>query len=563
MSISNLENMRQDIVKVTKRGAAVLNSSLLNKGTAFTQEERDLLGLNGLLPPHISSVEEQIKRSYLNFQQKRSPLEKYECLVGLMSRNEILFYQFISRYPAEILPYIYTPTVGEAAMQYSRIYFHQRGLYLSYPHIDKIEEIIFNYALDDVEVIVVTDGERILGLGDQGIGGMTIPVGKLSLYTLFGGIHPARTLPIVLDVGTNNQDFLKDDLYLGWRHERLSGLEYDDFVDRFIKAIHKRYPKVLLQWEDFGKNNARPLLDRYRDQILSFNDDIQGTAAVTLAALIAAVNITKQNLRDQRVVILGGGSAGLGISDMIVTAMVDEGLSIEEARRRIYIVEVDGLMDFNSRNVSEAQKPYIKSLAELKDWKVHSNRISFLDVVTNVQPSILIGVCAQGGAFTQEIIKEMSKHIDRPIIFPLSNPTSKAESTPKEVIEWTEGKAIIATGSPFDSVEYKGKKIQIGQCNNVYIFPGVGLGVLGAQATQVTDEMFLQAARTLAGFSPALKDPNASLFPPVEKVREVSRHIALAVAKRACEQKLANCLPEDLEMSIETHIWEPHYPKYI
>jgi malate dehydrogenase (oxaloacetate-decarboxylating) len=370
-------------------------------------------------------------------------------------------------------------------------------------------------------------------------------------------------LPIVLDVGTNNQDFLKDDLYLGWRHERLSGLEYDDFVDRFIKAIHKRYPKVLLQWEDFGKNNARPLLDRYRDQILSFNDDIQGTAAVTLAALIAAVNITKQNLRDQRVVILGGGSAGLGISDMIVTAMVDEGLSIEEARRRIYIVEVDGLMDFNSRNVSEAQKPYIKSLAELKDWKVHSNRISFLDVVTNVQPSILIGVCAQGGAFTQEIIKEMSKHIDRPIIFPLSNPTSKAESTPKEVIEWTEGKAIIATGSPFDSVEYKGKKIQIGQCNNVYIFPGVGLGVLGAQATQVTDEMFLQAARTLAGFSPALKDPNASLFPPVEKVREVSRHIALAVAKRACEQKLANCLPEDLEMSIETHIWEPHYPKYI
>lgn len=561
--MGDLEIMRQELIKVGKRGSAILNSSLLNKGTAFTQEERDALGLNGLLPPRISTVEDQIKRSYINFSQKRTPLEKYENLVGLMSRNELLFYQFISRYPAEMLPIIYTPTVGDAAIHYSRGYFHQRGLYLSYPLKDKLEEIIGNYSINEVDVIVVTDGERILGLGDQGIGGMTIPIGKLSLYTLFGGIHPARTLPIILDVGTNNEQCLNDELYLGWQHKRLSGSEYDAFIDRFVKAIHKRYPKVLLQWEDFGKNNARPLMKRYRHQILSFNDDIQGTAAVTLAALLAAVKVKKQSLKDQRVVILGGGSAGLGIADMIVNAMVDEKLTREEACQHIFIIDIDGLIDFGSKNVDEAQKPYLKSRDEVKDWKVNSDRISFFDVVANAHPTILIGVCAQGGAFTKEIIQEISKHVDRPIIFPLSNPTSKAECTPAEVIEWTQAKAIIATGSPFSPVEYEKKTYTIGQCNNVYIFPGVGLGAIGAQATEVTDEMFLEAARTLASFSPALKNPTASLFPPIEEVRMVSRHIATAVAKKACEENVAKISLDEIEKGIEAHIWEPHYPKYI
>lgn len=552
--------MRKELIQTHKRGSALLNSSLLNKGTAFTQEERDQLGLNGLLPPRISTIEAQIYRSYLHFSEKRTPLEKYESLVGLMSRNELLFYQFIARYPAEVLPIIYTPTVGDAALHYSRIYFHQRGLYLSYPLKSELEEIIANYSLNEVDVIVVTDGERILGLGDQGIGGMTIPIGKLSLYTLFGGIHPARTLPIILDVGTNNQELLKDELYLGWQHERLSGAQYDEFIDLFVKAIHKRYPKVLLQWEDFGKTNARRILDRYRNQILSFNDDIQGTAAVTLAALLSAVNVTKQKLKSQRIAILGGGSAGTGIAEIIVAAMIDEGSSQEEACKQIYLIDIDGLIHFNSKEISDAQKPYMQPQAQLAHWNIHSDHISLLDVVANAHPTILIGVSAQGGAFNKTVIEEMARHTDRPIIFPLSNPTSKAECTPQEAIEWTKGQAIIATGSPFSPVVYQGKTYKISQCNNVYIFPGVGLGALGAQATQVTDGMFLEASRILASFSPALKDPIASLFPPIEEVQEVSRKIAYAVAKKACEEKVAQT--SDIKKGIEAHIWEPHYPQY-
>lgn len=555
--------MHPEVVKIQHRGSSVLNTPLINKGTAFTKEERDQLELNGLLPTHFSTVEEQIQRSYANFCQKRTPLEKYDSLVSLINRNELLFYQFVARYPSEILPIIYTPTVGDAAMQYSSIYLHQRGFYLSYPLKDKLDQIFANHHQNDVDVIVVTDGERILGLGDQGIGGMTIPIGKLSLYTLFGGIHPARTLPIILDVGTNNEALLKDPLYLGWNHPRLTGSEYDDFVDCFVRAVKKRYPKVLLQWEDFGKNNARKLLDRYRDSLLSFNDDIQGTAAVTVGAILAAVKVSKQKLTDQRVAILGGGSAGTGIADTIVAAMEHEGLSHEEACSRIYIVDIDGLIHFSSKQVYPAQKPYVQPQSRLKDWKLNSEHISLLDVMANAHPTILIGVCAQGGAFTKEIIEEMSRHTERPIIFPLSNPTSRAECTPEEAIQWTNGKAILATGSPFQPVNYQGKTYKIGQCNNVYIFPGVGLGALASQATKVTDGMFLEAARTLSTFSPALKDPTESLFPTIEQVRTVSRAIALAVAKKACEEKVAKTAAADLEKGIAAHVWEPHYPTYV
>lgn len=554
---------KNDVVKLNLTPTQILRSPMISKGTGFSQKERDELGLNGLLPPHVSTIEEQIQRAYVSFSRKRTPLGKYDFLIALQDRNEHLFYQFLARYPSEMLPYIYTPTVGEAAIHFSTFYFQQKGLFLSYPLKDKIEEILAAYPQESVEVVVVTDGERILGLGDQGVGGMTIPVGKLSLYTLFGGIHPANTLPIFLDVGTNNPDLLKDKLYLGWRHERLEGSEYDAFIDHFVKAIKKRYPKVLLQWEDFGKNNARKLLDRYSNEILSFNDDIQGTAATALGAIMAAVKEAKQSLTTQRVAIMGGGSAGIGIADMIVKAMMEEGLSPQEAYSRIYIVDIDGLLHFASSRVNDWQKPYVHPQSTIKDWKIaNSQQISIQDVVVNAHPSILIGVCAQGGIFTKELIQEMARHVERPIVFPLSNPTSKAECTPKELIEWTEGKVITATGSPFDPVLYQNKVYHVGQCNNVYVFPGMGLGALAAEAKKITDGMFLEAARTLASFSPALKDPTASLFPPIEEVRKASRKIAIAVGKKACQERVSTLSPSDIEKRIDEIIWDPHYPTY-
>ncbi|OGN64503.1 MAG: NAD-dependent malic enzyme [Chlamydiae bacterium RIFCSPHIGHO2_12_FULL_49_9] len=554
---------KEEPVRLSLSGSLILNTPLLNKGTAFTPEEREALGLNGLLPTHVSTVEEQIDRCYQNYSKKRTPLGKYSFLIGILSRNEHLFYQFVSRHAAEMLPIIYTPTVGEAAVQYSSIYFHQRGLYISYPLMDKMEEIFENCPQKEIDVIVVTDGERILGLGDQGIGGMTIPVGKLSLYTLFGGIHPARTLPILLDVGTNNPYLLKDNLYLGLKHPRITGEEYDEFVGRFIEAVKKLYPNALLQWEDFGKNNARRLLDKYRKKILSFNDDIQGTAAVVLSGLLAAVGEVKQKISEQKVAILGGGSAGTGIADLFVKAMREEGLSEEEAYSRIYIIDVDGLIHFNSQHLGDALLPYQKTQNQLKSWKIaNSNHISFQETIKNGKITVLIGVCAQTGAFTKEIIQEMSLHTQRPIVFPLSNPTSKAECTPQELIEWTDGKAIVATGSPFQPVQHRGKTYKIGQCNNVYIFPGVGLGALAARAKEVTDGMFLEAARALASFSPALKNPAESLFPRIEEVREVSRQIAVRVAQKAASEGISSATAE-IEKNIQSLVWEPHYPKYI
>lgn len=547
-------------IKIEKRGADVLNCSLLNKGTGFTQEERDLLGLNGLLPPVVSTSEQQIQRCYHNFSQKRTPLEKYENLVGLMSRNENLFYQFIHRYPTECLPIIYTPTVGDAAIQYSRIYFHQRGLYLSYSFKDRLDECFSNYSNKEIDVIVVTDGERVLGLGDLGIGGMTIPVGKLSLYTLFAGVHPSRTLPIVLDVGTNNPDLLKDDFYLGLRHPRIQGKEYDAFIEAFIRSVKRHYPNALLQWEDFGRDNARRLLERYRGEILSFNDDIQGTAAVTVAALTSASKIASRTLSDGSIVILGGGSAGTGIADMVVQALMEEGLTHEEATSRIYVVDVDGLLHFGSKGVTEAQKPYSRSQSSLKGWKTQLSNITLLDVIVNAKPSMIVGVCGQGGAITKEIVLEMARYHPRPIIFPLSNPTTKAECTPDEVFEWTKGQGIVATGSPFPPVIYEGKAHLIPQCNNVYIFPGLGLGSIAAKASKVTDGMILAAMRALSNLSPALKDPNGSLFPKIEEVRAASLKIALAVAKKACEEGVSACKESECEERIAARFWDPHYP---
>ncbi len=545
------------------KAAAMLHLPLLNKGTAFTQKERDLLGLNGLLPSHISTIAEQMERCYQNFHAQKTPLEKHIYLNSLLNRNEHLFYQFVSRHVAEMLPYIYTPTVGEASTQYSLIYAQQRGLYISYALEDKIEEMIGNIPQNEVDIFVVTDGERILGLGDQGIGGMAIPVGKLALYTLFAGIHPSRTLPIVLDVGTNNPELLRNPLYLGLRRERVRGEDYDRFVDRFVQALHHRYPKALLQWEDFGKMNARRLLERYRKAFLSFNDDIQGTAAVALAAILSALKEIKEPLKSQRIALLGGGSAGIGIAEMIVQELVAEGLSLEEARRKLFIVDIHGLIHFNSPDINSDQRQFMHPHETFKDWKIlNFDHISLFEVIANAKPTILIGVSAQARAFTQEIIEEMAHHTERPIILPLSNPTSKAEGTPQELIEWTHGRAIIATGSPFQPIHFQDKIYSIAQCNNVYIFPGIGLGALAAEAKELSEGRFLEATRTLATYSPALKDPTAPLLPRIEEVRGISYQIARNVALQAKKEQLSSLSPQEIGEKLHTLIWEPSYPDY-
>lgn len=552
---------KEEIIQIRDKGAAILRCPLWNKGTAFTQEERDELGLNGLLPPKISSIEQQIKRTYLNYSKRKTPLAKYQSLMALMMRNELLFYQFAACYPEEVLPIIYTPNVGDAAMEYSRIYFHQRGLYLPYPLKEKIEELIFNYPTDDIEVIVVTDGERILGLGDLGIGGMTIPVGKLSLYTLFGGVHPGKTLPIILDVGTDNEELLHDELYLGWNHKRIRGAEYDDFIEGFVKAVRKRYPKVLLQWEDFGKANARRILHRYQKQILSFNDDIQGTASVALGALLAALKVQDKRLKEENIVIFGAGSAGLGIADMITVAMREEGLSEEEACKRIFLIDVFGLIHSGTRDMTEGQRRFAHPLDSLKGGDFKRERIDLMDVIRYAKPSVLIGVSAQTGAFSQKVIEEMSKVSKRPIIFPLSNPTSKAECTPQEVFTYSMGKGIVATGSPFPYGEFEGKKIPVSQCNNVYIFPGIGLGALISQAQFISEKMFLAAAKALANFSPMLQDPLAPLLPKIKEVRNVSIEIARTVALAAIEEGIAG--ERDIEKGIGERVWDPCYPRFV
>ncbi len=551
-------------IELTLGPAEILDNPLYNKGTAFTKEERDSLSLHGLLPFHVSTLQQQVQRRYENFKERGDDLSKYNFLSSLQNRNEILFYRLVHEHVAEMLPLIYTPTVGDVSLQYSALYRQHRGIYLSYPLQDKIGEIIANLPQRQIEVIVVTDGERILGLGDVGVGGMAIPLGKLALYTLFGGIHPAKVLPVMLDVGTNNQDLLKDPLYIGWNHPRVTGKEYFEFIDLFVQQIKKRFPNVLLQWEDFAKPNARPLLEKYQDQISSFNDDIQGTAAVALAAIIGAVKLAKGKLKDQKIVMFGGGSAGLGIATLIQHAMQLEGCSEKQALENFYIIDVDGLIHNRLQRMDPDQKRFARDFSELKNWqRSGGDTVTLLDVVKNAKPTILIGVSAQPNAFTEEVIRTMAQHTGRPIIFPLSNPTSRCEATPDNLIRWTDGRAIIATGSPFAPIEYKGKKYHIAQCNNVYIFPGVGLGVVACRSPKVTEKMFIKAADILSDNAPMLKDPTASIFPDLEKLREVSRKIAIAVAQVAEDEDLViKSSQKEIERKVDEHMWYPEYPAY-
>ncbi len=551
----------ETILETALTGELLLENPLLNKGSAFTADERRELGLLGLLPPHVATMEEQLARTYENYSRKETDLERYIFLASLQDRNETLFYRLLQQHIREMSPIIYTPEVGEACENYSHIYRKPRGLYISYPQHAEIDGILQSIGHRDVRVIVVTDGERILGLGDLGLGGMGIPVGKLALYTLCAGIHPAKTLPVVLDTGTNNAALLADPLYLGWRHERVRGADYDAFVDAFVQRVSHTFPNAVLQWEDFAKGNARRLLDDYRKTVRSFNDDIQGTGAVTLAGLLSAVRMIDSTLGEQRIVMLGAGSAATGICEQVVAAMVEEGASPQDARHAIWLVDSHGLVHDGRTDLDTAKRQFAQPYERVASWSVASSGfITLDDVVREAQPTVLIGTAAIPGAFTESIVREMAIHTERPIIFPLSNPTSKSEAKPADLIAWTEGRAVVATGSPFADVAYAGRTIPIAQCNNMFIFPGVGLGVMASGARLVTDGMFVAAARALSACSPSRNDPSQALYPLLEDVREVSRRVALAVAAAAVDDGVAEQLaPPDLEARIGETMWEPKY----
>jgi malate dehydrogenase (oxaloacetate-decarboxylating) len=553
-----------DEQEVRLTGHMLLDNPIFNKGSAFTDEERREFGLLGLLPPHVSTIDEQLARTYENYRSKQTDLERYIFLAALQDRNETLFYRLLDEHITEMMPIIYTPTVGAECQQYSHLYRRPRGLYIAYPYISEVSAILNNAPQDEIEAIVVTDGERILGLGDLGVGGMGIPVGKLALYTLCAGIHPNKTLPILLDVGTDNEELLKDPLYLGWRHKRVRGAEYDDFIGVFVEAVKRRFPRVLLQWEDFSKQNAARLLERYRDQLCTFNDDIQGTGAVTLAGILAIMKATEGKLTEQRVTILGAGSSATGISEQLVAAMKAEGLSENQAKARIWLVDSRGLVHTGRDSLEPSKQRFAQAWKSISSWETtRSGSFTILDVVRNVHPTILIGTSAQPGAFTEELIREMACHAARPIIFPLSNPTSKCEAVPADLMRWTEGRAFIATGSPFPEVEYQGRRTHIGQCNNAFIFPGVALGVIASGARRVTTEMFVAAARALSELSPLVTDQTASLYPPLEVVREVSCFVALAVGAEAQRAGLTKeTRLAELEQRIRAKMWSPHYLPY-
>ncbi|MGG2140483.1 NAD-dependent malic enzyme [Symbiopectobacterium sp. RP] len=544
-------------------GPILLEFPLLNKGSAFTNEERANFNLHGLLPEAVETIEEQAERAWRQYQEFKNDMEKHVYLRNIQNTNETLFYRLLDAHLTEMMPIIYTPTVGQACEHFSDIYRRARGLFISYPNRENIDDMLQNATKQNVKVIVVTDGERILGLGDQGIGGMGIPIGKLSLYTACGGISPAYTLPVVLDVGTNNPQRLNDPLYMGWRHPRITGEEYDAFVEEFIQAVKRRWPNVLLQFEDFAQSNATPLLNRYRDEICCFNDDIQGTAAVALGSLIAASRAAGTQLRDQTVTFLGAGSAGCGIAEQIIAQMKSEDLSEEEARARVFMVDRFGLLTDKLPNLLDFQSKLVQKSELLSEWDVASDAISLLEVVRNAKPTILIGVSGQQGLFTEEIIREMYTHCARPIVMPLSNPTSRVEARPEDIIRWTDGAALVATGSPFAPVKHKNTLFPIAQCNNSYIFPGIGLGVLACGAKRITDGMLMAASRALADCSPLANNGEGALLPDLKDIQDVSRRIAMDVAKAAQLQGVAEVTSSDtLAKAITHNFWQPQYRSY-
>lgn len=544
-------------------GPSLLETPLLNKGSAFTAKEREVFNITGLVPPRYETIEEQVDRAYMQYSSFAAPINKHIYLRAIQDNNETLFYRLVQEHIEEMLPIIYTPTVGDACEQFSDIYRSSRGLFVSYSERFQMEDILRNATKSKVKVIVVTDGERILGLGDQGIGGMGIPIGKLSLYTACGGISPAYTLPVMLDVGTNNEKLLNDPMYMGARHKRIEQDEYNEFVDLFIQHAQKRWPGVMIQFEDFAQPNAMPLLERYRDKVCCFNDDIQGTAAVTLGSILAACKSKNVPLSEQKVVFVGAGSAGCGIAEMIVSRMCQEGISDGQARKQIFMIDRHGLLTEDSTGLMDFQQKLVHAKSDLQDWSFSGEFPALLDVINCAKPDILIGVSGQPGLFSEQVIRSMKKHKDLPIIFPLSNPSKQVEARPEQVIEWTDGNVIIATGSPFDDVEYEGKTFPIAQCNNSYIFPGIGLGVIASKARLISEEMLMVTSEALANASPLANNGEGALLPPLTKITELSKEIAFAVGKVAEQQGLALEMPDEvLQANIEKNFWEAEYRPY-
>ena len=554
---------KKSALYIPHSGPSLLETPLLNKGSAFSTEERVTFNLTGLIPPRYETIKEQVDRAYMQYSSFDEPINKHIYLRSIQDNNETLYYRLVKEHIDEMMPIIYTPTVGDACEQFSDIYRSSRGLFISYSERHQMDDILRNATKRKVKVIVVTDGERILGLGDQGIGGMGIPIGKLSLYTACGGISPAYTLPVMLDVGTNNEKLLADPMYMGARHKRIGQAEYDEFVDMFVKAIHRRWPEVMLQFEDFAQPNAMPLLERYRDKICCFNDDVQGTAAVAVGTILAACKSKKTKLSEQKVVFVGAGSAGCGIAEQIIKQMCIEGVSDAQARSQVFMVDRFGLLTEGMQGLRDFQQRLVQSTDAINKWSFSGEFASLLDAVNCAQPDILIGVSGQAGLFTEQVIRSMKKHCEWPIIFPLSNPSRQVEATPQQVIEWTDGKVIVATGSPFKPVEYKGKTYVIAQCNNSYIFPGIGLGVIVAKASLISDEMLMATSAALAEASPLAANGQGELLPALGEIAQLSKKIAFDVAKIAMQQNLAlEVSDEILKERIERNFWMPEYRPY-
>jgi malate dehydrogenase (oxaloacetate-decarboxylating) len=549
--------------KTKTRGLAVLTTPLLNKGTAFTAEEREELGLTGLLPPVISTLATQVKAAYAQYQRLPDALNKNVYLTALHDRNEVLFYRLLSGHLREMIPIVNDLTVGMAMQQYHHECRRPRGVYLSIDHIDGIEAAFANLGAgpEDIDLILATDAEQILGLGDWGVGGIEISIGKLAIYTAAGGIDPTRVIPVMLDVGTNRESLLKDPMYVGNRHSRVRGERYDKFIDAYVRTVIKLFPNALMQWEDFSPSNGRRILEKYRDRISTFNDDMQGTGAITLAAAVSAVRVCGSPMRNQRVVILGAGTAGLGIADQIRDAMLREGLSRQDATARFWLVDTGGLLtDDMGETLRDYQAPYGRPASEVKRWKRSDpdGCIDLAEVVRQVRPSMLIGASTAAGAFTEGVVREMAKHCERPIIFPLSSPAPMAEATPADLIAWTEGRALIATGSPFQPVTYRGVTYVIGQTNNAMLYPGLCLGAIVSRARRISDNMFAAAANAVSSLV-AVRLPGASLLPHVDDLRIVSLTVAVAVAEAAVQDGLAGVKFRDIVEQVGDAMWEPEY----
>lgn len=557
-----LPGPQRDTVKIALRGRDVLSDPMINQGTAFTHEERAALGITGLLPGGVMSMEEQIRRVYKQYQSEPTNLAKYTYLNSMRDRNEFLFYRLLTDHIEEMMPIIYTPTIGEAIQEYSHWFHRPRGIYLDIDNPELIESSLLQdrTPAEDIELIVVTDSEGILGIGDQGVGGVAITIGKLSVYVAAAGVHPHHVLPVVLDTGTDNLDLLSDPAYLGVQHPRVRGEEYDEFINKFVKAVKKLFPNAMLHWEDFAAGNATRILNRYRDEICSFNDDIQGTASVVVAAILSAIRSSGTKICEQQIVINGAGSAGIGIANQLVNVMMTEGISEKEARSKFWGLSSRGLL-VEDGVLRDFQAPFARSREEVSGWDVENPRkITLAEVVENTQPTILIGTSAQAGAFTEKIVKKMAEKVERPIIMPLSNPTTKAEATPENLINWTDGRALIATGSPFDPVEYKSTTFHIAQANNALVFPGIGLGVIVCKAEKVSDNMIAAASSAVAN---AVTDRRlgASLLPPINHLRSISAQVAIAVVETAKAEGLARKeVPSPIE-AVYKNTWKPIYPK--